>query len=224
MTSRRQLILVSNRGPVGFSRNDAGEVVERRGAGGLVTALRPIVAQHDVTWVASALSDEDRRVAANGTVEQPGQEGSGYRLRLVAHDAAAYDLYYNVVANPGTLVRAARSRRDAGEPARRAARGVGARLCARERGLRRRGRRGARPRARGSRVLPRLPPLCGAGARAGALPRCPPGALRPHSLAFPGGVGAVARADRARRARGPARERRRRVPHGTLAPRVPRLV
>ena len=101
MTSRRQLILVSNRGPVGFSRNDAGEVVERRGAGGLVTALRPIVAQHEVTWVASALSDEDRRVAANGTVEQPGQEGSGYRLRLVAHDAAAYDLYYNVVANPG---------------------------------------------------------------------------------------------------------------------------
>ena len=101
MTSRRQLILVSNRGPVGFSRNEAGEVVERRGAGGLVTALRPIVAQHEVTWVASALSDEDRRVAANGTVEQPGQEGFGYRLRLVAHDAAAYDLYYNVVANPG---------------------------------------------------------------------------------------------------------------------------
>ncbi len=101
MTSRRRLILASNRGPVGFSRNEAGELVEKRGAGGLVTALRPIVAQQDVTWIASALSEEDRRVAAAGTVEQHGQEGSPYRLRLVAHDGEAYDLYYNVVSNPG---------------------------------------------------------------------------------------------------------------------------
>ncbi len=101
MTARRQLILVSNRGPVGFSRNEAGEVVEKRGAGGLVTALRPIVAQHDVTWIASGLSPEDAEVAARGVVEQSGQDGSSYRLRLVAHDSAAYDLYYNVVSNPG---------------------------------------------------------------------------------------------------------------------------
>jgi trehalose 6-phosphate synthase len=100
MTSRRQLILVSNRGPVGFSRSDAGEVIEVRGAGGLVTALRPMVAQHNVTWIASALSDEDRRVATEGATTQLGQEGSPYRLRLVAHDPRAYDLYYNVVANP----------------------------------------------------------------------------------------------------------------------------
>ena len=100
MTARRRLLLVSNRGPVGFSRGEDGEVVEKRGAGGLVTALRPIVAQHDVTWIASALSDEEREVASRGAVEQTGQDGSTYRLRLVAHDADAFDLYYNVVANP----------------------------------------------------------------------------------------------------------------------------
>jgi trehalose 6-phosphate synthase len=101
MTERRRLIIVSNRGPLGFSRDAGGKRVEKRGAGGLVTALTPLVAQHDVTWVASALSDEDREVAAAGAVEQEGAEGSAYRLRLVAHDPSAYDPYYNVVSNPG---------------------------------------------------------------------------------------------------------------------------
>jgi trehalose 6-phosphate synthase len=98
--ARRKLIVVSNRGPIGYERDDAGERVARRGAGGLVTALSPLVSQHDVTWIASALSVEDRVVAASGTVEETARDGSGYRLRLVAHDPVAYDLYYNVVANP----------------------------------------------------------------------------------------------------------------------------
>jgi trehalose 6-phosphate synthase len=100
VTSRRPLILASNRGPVGFSRDESGKLVEKRGAGGLVTALRPLVARHDVTWIASAQSDEDRRVAGDGAVDQTAQDGSAYRLRLIAHDSAAYDLFYNVVANP----------------------------------------------------------------------------------------------------------------------------
>jgi trehalose 6-phosphate synthase len=98
--SRRQLIVVSNRGPVTHGRNEAGERVEKRGAGGLVTALAPLVSRHDVTWIASALSEEDRVVAAEGALEKTAPDGSRYRLRLVAHDRAAYDLYYNVVANP----------------------------------------------------------------------------------------------------------------------------
>ncbi|MBA2461913.1 MAG: trehalose-6-phosphate synthase [Actinobacteria bacterium] len=100
MTKRRRLIVVSNRGPVGFSRDGGGKRIEKRGAGGLVTALRPLVADHDVTWIASALSEEDRDVAAQGAVEQAGVDGAPYRLRLVAHDAAAFELFYNVVANP----------------------------------------------------------------------------------------------------------------------------
>src|SRR5215212_9437960 len=99
MSSRRRLIVVSNRGPISYARVD-GERVARRGAGGLVTALAPLVSHHEVTWIASALSDEDRAVAAEGLVETTAPDGSRYRLRLVAHEPAAFDLYYNVVANP----------------------------------------------------------------------------------------------------------------------------
>ncbi len=74
--------------------------VAKRGAGGLVTALAPLVSHHDVTWIASALSAEDRAVAEQGVFEETAQDGSRYRLRLVAHDPSAYHLYYNVVANP----------------------------------------------------------------------------------------------------------------------------
>jgi trehalose 6-phosphate synthase len=55
-----------------------------------------------VTWIASAMSEEDRVVAgeSGGAVDESGRDGSRYRLRLVAHDPVAYDWYYNVVANP----------------------------------------------------------------------------------------------------------------------------
>jgi trehalose 6-phosphate synthase len=96
---RRKLIVVSNRGPIAYGRDD-GERVARRGAGGLVTALAPLVSHHDVTWIASALTGEDRAVAAEGPREETARDGSRYRLRLVAHPPGAYDLYYNVVANP----------------------------------------------------------------------------------------------------------------------------
>ncbi len=100
--ARRRLIIVSNRGPVSYARDAAGGRVARRGGGGLVTALRSLVAHHDVTWIASAMTDEDRRVAAvaGGAVEEAARDGSRYRLHLVAHDPAAYDWYYNVVSNP----------------------------------------------------------------------------------------------------------------------------
>ena len=100
MPPRRKLIVVSNRGPIGYARDPQGARVARRGAGGLVTALSPLVSQHDVTWIASALSEEDRAVAAEGPLEETARDGSRYRLRLVAHDPLAYDLYYNVIANP----------------------------------------------------------------------------------------------------------------------------
>ena len=54
------LVVVSNRGPVGFRRASDGELTTVRGAGGLVTALRPIVDRGDVAWVASAMGDAER--------------------------------------------------------------------------------------------------------------------------------------------------------------------
>jgi trehalose 6-phosphate synthase len=103
MGGRRKLIVASNRGPVTYARNEAGERVSHRGGGGLVTALRSLAAYHDVTWIASALSEEDALVAeeAKGQpIAETSRDGSPYGLRLVAHDPQAYDLYYNVVANP----------------------------------------------------------------------------------------------------------------------------
>jgi trehalose 6-phosphate synthase len=100
---RRKLIVVSNRGPVTYGRDEGGERTTRRGGGGLVTALRGLVAHHDVTWIASAMSDEDRAVVAeaNGeAVEEQLNGDSVFRLRLVAHDQAVYDWFYNVVSNP----------------------------------------------------------------------------------------------------------------------------
>jgi len=100
---RRKLLVVANRGPVSYGRSPAGERVVLRGGGGLVTALRSLVDHHDVTWIASAMSDEDLAVAAEhggDAFEETARDGSPYRLRLVAHDPTAYDWYYNVVANP----------------------------------------------------------------------------------------------------------------------------
>src|SRR4051794_14075923 len=49
------------------------------------------------------MNDEDRAVAeenGHAAFEETSREGSPYRLRLVAHEPAAYDWYYNVVSNP----------------------------------------------------------------------------------------------------------------------------
>jgi trehalose 6-phosphate synthase len=103
MAARRKLIVVSNRGPVVFDRDSDGRRIARRGGGGLVTALRSLVEHHDVTWVASAMSDEDRAVAGEAggeAIEETARGGAPYRLRFVACDPSAYDWYYNVIANP----------------------------------------------------------------------------------------------------------------------------
>jgi trehalose 6-phosphate synthase len=100
---RRKLIVVSNRGPVTFALDSSGERTARRGGGGLVTALRSLVFHHDVTWIASAISQEDRAVAreaGGGAIDEVARDGSAYRLRLVEHDELAYDWFYNVVSNP----------------------------------------------------------------------------------------------------------------------------
>src|SRR5215207_4982602 len=100
---RRKLIVVSNRGPASYERAADGTRVARRGGGGLVTALRGLLDHHDVTWLASAMSTEDVVVSMDnngGAIEELSREGSAFRLRLVAHDAQAYDWFYNVIANP----------------------------------------------------------------------------------------------------------------------------
>ena len=87
------LVVVSNRGPVSFRRDPDGVVEAVRGAGGLVAALAPLADRHDVVWVASAMGDADREVAARGVREARSEAGSGFQLRLVAHDPEAYERF-----------------------------------------------------------------------------------------------------------------------------------
>src|SRR4029434_7567836 len=83
MAPRRKLIMVSNRGSVSFARDEDGNRVTQRGGGGLVTALRSFVAHHQVTWIASAMTEEDRAVAGGAGGEGFGgvaRTGSPYGL------------------------------------------------------------------------------------------------------------------------------------------------
>jgi trehalose 6-phosphate synthase len=102
MTPDTPLVLVSNRGPATFERGVDGELVAERGGGGLVTALRGLVHHRQAIWVASAMSDEDAEASerhGGGSFEVELDDVT-YRIRLVASDPDAYDLFYNVVANP----------------------------------------------------------------------------------------------------------------------------
>ncbi|HET9115553.1 MAG TPA: trehalose-6-phosphate synthase [Gaiellaceae bacterium] len=101
-TSRRKLLVVSNRAPVTYLLEEDGTRKARRGGGGVVTALGGLLAHHDVTWVASAMSDEDRAAAAEhrGSFVERTADGASYRLRLVPHEHAVYGRFYNVLANP----------------------------------------------------------------------------------------------------------------------------
>lgn len=111
------LVVASNRGPVALVRDDEGNVVERRGVGGLVTAVGGALRGRDATWIAAAITEEDRARAASsrpvltvdlgdgsdkhrgssGAAER--ESGEGTRVRLVAIDPARYDAYYNEFSN-----------------------------------------------------------------------------------------------------------------------------
>ncbi|MGB3632672.1 MAG: trehalose-6-phosphate synthase [Rubrobacteraceae bacterium] len=95
--SGERFVIVSNRGPVTFSRTESGERDHSRGAGGLVTALNAVVNQRKGTvWVASAMSEEDIEVSS----EPAPYEVEDLRVTLVEHGTEAYNLMYNQIANP----------------------------------------------------------------------------------------------------------------------------
>ena len=78
------LIIVSNRGPAQFERDEDGRAHGARGGGGLVTALSGLVSHRDALWIASAMTDEDVAVSEErgGPVELS-IDGIDYRVLLV---------------------------------------------------------------------------------------------------------------------------------------------
>ena len=92
------IVIASNRGPFSFSEKEDGTFDFTRGAGGLVTALSELAKQHEVLWVACALSDADKKwTEAQKGVPQIIEETL---FKLIIPETDAYNRYYNVIANP----------------------------------------------------------------------------------------------------------------------------
>ena len=92
------MIVVSHRGPVAFRRNDAGAFESRRGAGGIVSTLSPLLTgRDDAIWIAAAISDDDHAAVRAGAAHAP-----GFDVRLLDLDRDQHRLHYDVVSN-GTL-------------------------------------------------------------------------------------------------------------------------
>jgi trehalose 6-phosphate synthase len=92
-------IVVSHRGPFRFLRTDDGGFEARRGAGGVVSALGPLLIGNDDTesgaaWVAAAMTDDDRAAVDAGLARAPGLD-----LHLLDLDPDLHRLHYGVVSN-----------------------------------------------------------------------------------------------------------------------------
>ncbi|MGB0120342.1 MAG: trehalose-6-phosphate synthase [Solirubrobacterales bacterium] len=100
--TEQPLIIVSNRGPASFDRDEEGNRVLRRGGGGLVTALSNLVADRNALWIASAMTDEDIAVTEENDFEPLDVEFDelAYKVLLVESEKWAYDRFYSVIANP----------------------------------------------------------------------------------------------------------------------------
>jgi len=93
----RSLVIVSNRGPVSFSKDENGGLQSKRGKGGLVTALTGLANLTDAHWIASAQTEQDREWN-HGQVPLNGSEKT-IDVQFVAAEAASYEGYYNGIAN-----------------------------------------------------------------------------------------------------------------------------
>ncbi len=102
-----RVLVASNRGPVAFVTGDDGELVLRRGAGGLVSGLGQAAADAPpdalpMVWVCAALGDADRRAvraAPAGRLDLAGYDTGGTAVRMLDVDRVVFDRAYNAVAN-----------------------------------------------------------------------------------------------------------------------------
>ncbi|MBI4813690.1 MAG: trehalose-6-phosphate synthase [Methanobacterium sp.] len=97
----KNLIVVSNRGPVEFHKKNS-KVEMKRGAGGLVSTLLPIMETLNGVWIASAMTPGDVEVAKrfpDNKVPIP-EEDPKFWVPFVVVDQRRYECYYSVISNP----------------------------------------------------------------------------------------------------------------------------
>lgn len=101
----RPLVIASNRGPVEFTKEPNGTFSSRQGSGGLVTAVRTVLQDHDAIWIAATMGSGDRArwqkaLDAGKEFIEPEETGTNFRLRFIAPDEDSYNKYYNEISNP----------------------------------------------------------------------------------------------------------------------------
>jgi trehalose 6-phosphate synthase len=90
------MIVVSHRGPYGFVRERDGSFTAQRGAGGVVSALGPLLPlqPEPVTWIAAAMSADDRAAVVAGEARAERVE-----LELLDLDPQLHRMHYDTVSN-----------------------------------------------------------------------------------------------------------------------------
>src|SRR6266852_5031675 len=99
-----RLIIASNRGPVEYHISQDKALKQRRGAGGMVTALIGAANRLEVTWVAMAMTEGDRVALKEAQQNDDGLlhsplRGQKMQLRYVAIPKEAYRKHYEQICN-----------------------------------------------------------------------------------------------------------------------------
>lgn len=95
------IVVLANREPFRHDLADDGAVVVTRSAGGLVTALEPVVEAARGVWVAHGAGSADRRVVDDRDGLDVPHPGRRYRLRRVWLEADEERHYYYGFSNEG---------------------------------------------------------------------------------------------------------------------------
>ena len=89
------MIVASHRGPYRFERDATGGFRAHRGAGGIVSALLPLLTgREDTRWIAAALSPDDAEAARAG-----GLDGLDLEVDLLEIDETHHRMHLDVIAN-----------------------------------------------------------------------------------------------------------------------------
>ena len=94
-----RIILASNRGPLEYNFDKSGALRACGGNGGVATALTSLMPLGDFVWIASAMTEGDRRMARAGRSQvEVGDQRCDQRFVMVPR--RAYHQYYGVFSNP----------------------------------------------------------------------------------------------------------------------------
>jgi len=93
------VVFVSNRGPVTYEITPTGERSSHRGVGGLVTALSGALRDRGGVWIAGAISEGDRVVAAENASIETDVGGAQIVVRFVSVEQDTYRAYYDGFSN-----------------------------------------------------------------------------------------------------------------------------